>query len=164
MKQISGHRIYDVNSYFVDSTYSAFFTIREDIKLHSKAYTVHIWLIDPCKFSGISFLMRWNFLTRCIALSTWILTDAIVWLSFTSALVNCCLPSKNAGQTHQFFQAPHELKILDLSWHCHLHLINRHSDFHSSQQFFYLKLSLDITGSQLLLPLKLQTANWCEIK
>ena len=134
MKLISGHLTYDINSYFVDSTYSAFFTIRGGIQLHSKAHTVHIWLIDPCKFSEISFLMRRNFLICCITLSTWILTDAIVWLSFTSTWVNCFLPPKNAGMTRdkQFFQAPHELKILDLPWHRHLHPINRHSEFHSS--------------------------------
>ena len=65
-----------------------FLRIKGDIKLQRRAHTVQICFIDPWKLSDISPQSIFIFFIRWIALSTWIRTDAIVWLSLTSAFVN----------------------------------------------------------------------------
>ena len=68
-----------------------FFVINGDIVLHNKAQTVQIWFIEPWRVNGISFLIWRDFFTR------WILTEAMAWLSLTSALVRWSRTFKKAG-------------------------------------------------------------------
>ena len=74
-------------------------------KLQSKQVTVHNWFIEPWKASGISFLINLNVFILRIARSTCIRTDAIDWLSFTSAFVSWYLPDRNAGLFNSTFKA-----------------------------------------------------------
>ena len=65
--------------------------------MHSRQHTIHSWFAEPCRVNGISFLITLNFLTLWMVHSTRILTDAIFWLSFTSAAINCALPPRKEG-------------------------------------------------------------------
>ena len=71
--------------------------IRGGIKLQSKHDTVQIWFMDSCMVRGIPLRICRKYLIRWIALSTWIRTAAIVWLSVTFSWESWSFPAKKEG-------------------------------------------------------------------
>ena len=85
------------HSKFLLYYHMVYFFIRGGIKLQSKHDTVQIWFMDPCMGRGISLRICQKYLIRWIALSTWICTAAIVWLSVTSSWESWSFPAKKEG-------------------------------------------------------------------
>lgn len=66
-------------------------------RLHKCAHTVHIWLAKPIRLKGITLSQMRKFLILFIALSTWILKEAISWVFTTSAAGIWAELPKNGG-------------------------------------------------------------------
>ena len=81
--------------------YNDWHTCSQFTKGTSKFVNQHItwkFLVDiGCKVSGRTPSRIWKFFTLPMLLSTWILNEAISWVSKTSSVVNCALAPLNGG-------------------------------------------------------------------
>ena len=66
-------------------------------KLHKMQHTKNIRSAISVRVAGKTRSKMWKFLIRSIALSTWILNEAILLFSTNSLCVNCSAPLRKGG-------------------------------------------------------------------